>query len=95
MVSDINGDNWPDLYVGNDVHEDDYLYINQRDGTFKERLKEILPHTSRFTMGVDIQDLNGDTKPEIFTVDMLPYEREIRLKSAFEDSEKIATIKES
>lgn len=95
MVSDINGDNWPDLYVGNDFHEDDYLYINQRDGTFKERLKEILPHTSRFTMGVDIQDLNGDTKPEIFTVDMLPYEREIRLKSAFEDSEKIATIKES
>ena len=95
MVSDINGDNWPDLYVGNDFHEDDYLYINQQNGTFKEELEEILPHTSRFTMGVDIQDLNGDTNPEILTVDMLPHEREIRLKSAFEDSEKIARIKES
>src|SRR5258708_634405 len=37
-VSDINLDGHPDIYVGNDFHEDDYLYINQHDGTFKDEL---------------------------------------------------------
>jgi enediyne biosynthesis protein E4 len=33
-VSDVNGDGWPDLYISNDFNEEDYLYINNKDGTF-------------------------------------------------------------
>jgi hypothetical protein len=45
-VADINLDGYPDLYIGNDFHENDYLYINQRNGTFKEESKQSLMHTS-------------------------------------------------
>lgn len=70
-VSDINLDGWPDIYVGNDFHEDDYLYINQHNGTFKEDLNNKIMHTSRYTMGVDVADLNDDGYPEIVSMDML------------------------
>lgn len=76
-VSDINQDGWPDIYVGNDFHENDYLYINQQDGTFREQLQEMLGHTSRFSMGVDIADLNNDARPDIFTLDMKPRDEKI------------------
>ncbi|MEM8847404.1 MAG: VCBS repeat-containing protein, partial [Bacteroidota bacterium] len=50
-VSDFNQDGYPDLYIGNDFHEDDYYYINNGDGTFTESLKTYFGHTSRFSMG--------------------------------------------
>jgi enediyne biosynthesis protein E4 len=84
-TSDINQDGWTDIYIGNDFHENDYLYINQKDGTFKEVLTEQLLHTSRFTMGVDIADFNNDGLNDIFTLDMLPYEPFILKSSLGED----------
>ncbi len=71
-IADINLDGYPDIYVGNDFHENDYLYINQKNGTFKEQENDVLMHTSQFTMGVDVADVNNDLLPEIITVDMLP-----------------------
>jgi enediyne biosynthesis protein E4 len=71
-VSDINIDGWPDIYIGNDFHENDYLYINQHDGTFKEELNEHIMHTSQFSMGVDVADINNDAYPDIVSLDMLP-----------------------
>lgn len=71
-VSDINGDGWPDIYVANDYVEDDYLYINQQDGTFREDIRSYLDHTSYFSMGTDIADINNDGLPDIVTLDMLP-----------------------
>jgi enediyne biosynthesis protein E4 len=71
-VSDINNDGWPDLYVTNDYVEEDYLYINNGNGTFTDRLKEQIGHISNFSMGADIADINNDGWPEIFTLDMLP-----------------------
>ncbi|MCW3116908.1 MAG: hypothetical protein JWM28_990, partial [Chitinophagaceae bacterium] len=71
-VADINMDGWPDLYVGNDFHENDYLYINQRDGTFSEENDRELMHTSQFSMGVDVADADNDGYPEIISMDMLP-----------------------
>src|SRR6185369_10145996 len=50
--SDIDLDGYPDLYIGNDFHENDYLYINQHNGSFKEELNDHIMHTSQFTMGV-------------------------------------------
>jgi hypothetical protein len=84
-VSDINLDGWPDIYIGNDFHENDYLYINQKNGTFKEELNEHLMHTSQFSMGVDIADVNNDAYADIITMDMLPYDPLIGKRSLGED----------
>ena len=73
-ISDINKDGWPDVYVTNDYVEEDYIYINNKNGTFKECLKDQLGHISNFSMGVDIADINNDSYPDIFTLDMLPEE---------------------
>ena len=71
-VSDINNDGWPDLYVTNDYVEPDYLYINNQDGTFSDRLTDYMQHISHFSMGCDVSDFNNDGLPDIFTLDMLP-----------------------
>jgi len=71
-VTDINNDGWPDLYVTNDYVEEDYLYINNHDGTFSEKLKEQLGHISNFSMGCDVADINNDGWTDVFTLDMLP-----------------------
>lgn len=75
-ISDLNGDGWLDFYVGNDYAVPDYLYINNKDGTFTDELKEKLGHTSHFSMGNDIADVNNDGKTDIITLDMLPEDNE-------------------
>jgi hypothetical protein len=85
-ASDIDLDGWPDLYVGNDFHENDYLYINQHNGTFKDDLTNRIMHTSKFTMGVDVADINNDAYPDIISMDMLPYDPKI-LKSSLGDDD--------
>ena len=92
-VSDLNDDGWPDIYVGNDFHEDDYLYLNRGDGTFEEVLRRAAGHTSQSTMGVDIADLNGDGWPEIVALDMMPEDWSTVLASGGPDIENIARIK--
>lgn len=71
-IADINKDGLPDIYVTNDYIEPDYLYINNGDGTFTNRLTEYVQHISQSAMGCDINDFNNDTWPDIFTADMLP-----------------------
>lgn len=80
-VSDFNQDGYPDIYVGNDFHEDDYYYLNNGDGTFAESLKQYFGHTSRFSMGNDVADINNDGLPDIISLDMAP-EDEVVLKSS-------------
>ncbi|MEP6464861.1 MAG: VCBS repeat-containing protein [Parafilimonas sp.] len=79
-VADINGDGWPDIYVSNDSYERDYLYINQKNGTFKDEFESFIAHTSFSSMGADIADINNDGRPDIFTTDMLPAD-DFRLKT--------------
>jgi len=71
-VSDLNNDGWPDLYVSNDYSVPDYLYLNNRNGTFTDALKRSVGHTSNFSMGNTVADLNNDARPDILTLDMLP-----------------------
>ena len=85
-ASDINLDGYPDLYIGNDFHENDYLYINQHNGSFKEELNDHIMHTSQFTMGVDVADINNDAYPEIVSMDMLPSDPYILKRSEGEDN---------
>src|SRR5437868_6040717 len=85
VVSDVNRDGWPDIYVSNDFFERDYLYINNHDGTFDERLDKEMPYLSYFSMGLDIADINNDGWPDIYTTDMLPAdEYRLRTTSSFE-----------
>lgn len=71
-IADVNNDGWPDMYVSNDYVEEDYLYLNNKNGTFTESLKTTLGHISNFSMGCDIADINNDGWLDIFTLDMLP-----------------------
>lgn len=92
-VEDFNGDGWLDIYVSNDFTENDYLYLNRQEGTFREALDELIPSTSRYSMGNDAADLTGDGLPEIFTTDMLPEDPEIWMKSVGEDKAEVYQIK--
>lgn len=71
-ISDFNGDSWPDIYIGNDYHEQDYFYLNNKNGTFSEALSTYFDHVSLFSMGNDAADINNDGKPDLVTLDMLP-----------------------
>lgn len=92
-VADINLDGWPDIYVGNDFHENDYLYINDRNGRFHDAAQEMLMHTSQYSMGVDVADVNNDAYPEIISADMLPEDPVIVKRSLGEDAYDIFNLK--
>ena len=83
MISDVNGDLYPDIYVSNDFYERDYLYINQQDGTFSEEIKDYTSHLSLSAMGIDMADINNDGNADIFITDMLP-DGDQRVKSVME-----------
>ncbi|MGB5387773.1 MAG: VCBS repeat-containing protein [Eudoraea sp.] len=83
MITDINKDLYPDIYVSNDFYERDYLYINNQDGTFNEEIKDWTSHLSLSAMGIDISDINNDGNADIFITDMLP-EPDQRVKSVME-----------
>ncbi|MDC6388271.1 VCBS repeat-containing protein [Maribacter sp. PR1] len=83
MITDINQDLYPDIYVSNDFYERDYLYINNHDGTFSEEIKKWTNHLSLSAMGIDIADINNDGLSDIFITDMLP-EPDQRVKSVME-----------
>jgi len=71
-ISDFNEDGWPDFYVSNDYAIPDYLYVNNKNGTFTNHLESSLGHNSQFSMGNDVTDINNDGLTDIFTLDMLP-----------------------
>ncbi len=79
-VSDINNDGYPDVYVANDSYERDYIYINQKNGTFKDMSEDCVNQMSFSSMGADIADVNNDGYNDIFTTDMLPGD-DYRLKT--------------
>ncbi|TDH29371.1 hypothetical protein EXU57_04440 [Segetibacter sp. 3557_3] len=93
VASDIDLDGYPDMYVGNDFHENDYLYINQHDGTFNDESSNRLMHTSQYSMGVDAADINNDGHPEIISMDMLPSDPYILKRSLGEDDYNIFNLK--
>ncbi|MFD2573412.1 VCBS repeat-containing protein [Spirosoma soli] len=92
-VGDVNDDQYPDIYVSNDFFEKDYLYINQRNGTFREEVEQRMKHLSIASMGADMADINNDGYAEIFTTEMLPRdERRLKTTTSFE-SHYVANLK--
>lgn len=92
-ICDISNDGFPDIYISNDFHENDYLYINNGNGTFSERLNEMIAHTSRSSMGNDVGDINNDGLLDIIVLDMMPDEENIRKQSGGEDDYELFNIK--
>ncbi|AQG79887.1 hypothetical protein AWR27_11465 [Spirosoma montaniterrae] len=71
-VADLNADGWPDVYVANDFMTNDHLYLNQKNGTFRDECARSQAHQSYNGMGVDVADINNDARPDVMVVDMLP-----------------------
>ena len=85
VISDLNCDGAPDIYIGNDFHENDYLYINQKNGTLRDEMTDRMMHTSQYSMGVDAADINNDGLPDIVSMDMLASDPYILRRSLGED----------
>ena len=92
-VADLNNDGWEDIYIGNDFHENDYYYINNKNGTFSESSAKHFKHYSRFSMGNDIADYNNDGQLDVITVDMLPPNEEIVKTYGSDENADIYTFK--
>ncbi len=71
-VSDFNYDGWPDVYVANDFISNDLLYINNRDGSFTNRVGEYFRHNAWNAMGSTLADVNNDGLPDMISLEMLP-----------------------
>ena len=83
-IGDLNNDGWDDIYVSNDFFEQDYYYVNQHNGKFKEQLKSAFGHTSLFSMGNTMTDINKDGHLDVISTDMLPEDMKV-LKSTIND----------
>ena len=88
-IGDINGNDWPDIYVSNDFFERDYLYINSGTGVFTEELENYISELSTGSMGADLADINNDGFSEIFVTEMLPENHDrLMSKAIFESWDK-------
>jgi len=73
-TADFNGDGWIDLYIANDGQENQ-LWINQRDGTFKD-LALVAgaawsdPGKAKAGMGVDAGDFDDDGDEDVFVTNL-------------------------
>lgn len=92
-ITDINQNGYPDIYVGNDFHEDDYFYINNGDGTFSEKLYSMIGHTSNSSMGNDVGDINNNGLMDIISLDMMPADHETYMRSGGPDLKIVADTK--
>jgi len=92
-INDINNDGWPDIYISNDFHEDDYLYVNNGDGTFTDKFREYMRHTTRSSMGNDVADFNNDGLLDVIVLDMLPDKENVRIQSGGEDDYELYLMK--
>ncbi|MGH7475845.1 MAG: VCBS repeat-containing protein [Longimicrobiales bacterium] len=93
VISDLNLDGCLDIFVANDFQENDFLYVNNCDGSFTESIASAMGHTSRSSMGVDAADFNNDGRPDVVVLDMLPAREDILKTSANAESFEVDYLK--
>ena len=93
VASDFNLDGCPDLFIANDFQENDYLYVNDCDGSFTESIAGAMGHTSRFSMGIDAADFDNDARPDLFVLDMMPEDEHTLKTSANAESYDVFELK--
>jgi hypothetical protein len=76
VITDVNNDNWPDIYIANDYIANDLLWLNNKNGTFSNIISTSLRHQSYNSMGVDAADINNDALPDLAVLDMSPENNE-------------------
>jgi hypothetical protein len=72
VTSDLNNDGYTDIFVSNDFAESDFMYINQKNGKFKQQIRDATNHISMYSMGADVADINNDGLEDIMVTEMLP-----------------------
>lgn len=92
-IADFNQDGFPDIFVGNDFHEDDYYYLNNGNGAFTESGRNYFGHTSRFSMGNDVADINHDGWPDLISLDMLAEDETVLKSSEGDDNIQIQKLR--
>jgi len=70
--ADYNDDGNIDMYIANDYFVPDMLYLGQKNGKFTNKIKELVDHTSFYSMGADAADINNDGVLDLAVVDMTP-----------------------
>ena len=71
-IGDLDGNNLPDIYVGNDYQTNDFCYLNTGQGKFADAMTRSFRHTSQFSMGLDVVDFNNDGLLDVCVADMNP-----------------------
>ncbi len=92
-AADFDGNGYPDIYVCNDFSENDYLYLNQEGKGFTENIRERAGHTSNFSMGSDVGDLDRDGRPDLVTLDMRPGDEQVLKSTASVDDYNVYRLK--
>ena len=92
-VADYDGNGYPDVYVCNDFSENDYLYLNRGGEGFDEVVRERTGHTSNFSMGSDVGDLDRDGRPDLITLDMRPGDEQVLKSTASADAYNVYRLK--
>ena len=82
MFRDLNGDGTPDLYVCNDFQSPDRIWLNDGRGHFRALPALALRNTCKYSMGMDVADINRDGYDDILDLDMLSLHHTTRLTRA-------------
>jgi hypothetical protein len=71
--SDFDGDGWADLYIANDI-SDNVLYLNLRNGRFRDISHPAWAADYRGAMGLAVADWDGDLDTDIFVTHWMAQE---------------------
>jgi enediyne biosynthesis protein E4 len=83
--TDINGDGWQDIIVGNDFGTNAY-YLNNQNGTFTDASEDLGTDKPSYTMNVGIGDLNRDLRPDFYISNIVVMEKDDKYVLPNEDT---------
>ncbi|MFK8008691.1 MAG: CRTAC1 family protein [Saprospiraceae bacterium] len=83
--TDINGDGWQDIIVGNDFGTNSY-YLNNHNGTFTDASSVMGTDKPSYTMNIGISDLNQDLRPDFYISNIVVMEKDDKYVLPNEDT---------